>query len=332
MTRIPVGAFTSLPSQNAAGASAYAQAFPGARTFRWFHTGMPASIASTEAAGCAAAGLVPYLSCKPGPNDLATVAKLAGTVPANAYGTFHHEPEAPAKGWTGPAFAARFRACYTAAKSVAPSWQLGYTSMAYQWDKADRSDFDPGVGDFYACDIYSESWRSADKVTPLPLDQLPGFMRWHRWASTTGKPLVAAELGCSTLFSDAARAAWYQHAIEWLTGQGYTLILPWNGNGTPGAEQFYYWGGPAPFPLTCDVIRKATAPAPTPAPANPTPWAYPISPDPTARIRTLQTALGLSADGMFGDGTLTAVEQAVTDLQAARTSIANALHELGSAS
>lgn len=312
----PVGAFTNLPTQNAAGARAYQREFPGAQVFRWFNAGMPTSITSTEAAGCAGNGLTPFLSVKPGPSEIAKMGPLAGTMPAGAYGTVHHEPEAPTKGWTGPKFAARFRDCYATAKTINPDWKLGYVAMAYQWDKADRSDFDPGVGDFHACDVYSESWRSADKTTPLPIDQLPGFQRWHEWASGQGKPLIVAELGCSAEFSDAARAAWYQHAFEWLSGQGYTLVLPWNGNGTPGADQFYYWGGPKQFPLTCDVIRTATA-ASVPS-SDGTPWAVPITPDPTDRIRTLQTALGLTPDGQFGDVTLTAVEQAAARLAAAR--------------
>lgn len=45
---------------------------------------------------------------------------------------------------------------------------------------------------------------------------------------------------------------------------------------------------------------------------DPKPWAAPITPDPAARIKALQTRVGVTADGVFGAQTLAAVENALT--------------------
>lgn len=51
--------------------------------------------------------------------------------------------------------------------------------------------------------------------------------------------------------------------------------------------------------------------------ANPTPWAVPITPDPTPRWRGVQTRVGVAADGLVGNATLTAIEQALDARDAA---------------
>lgn len=54
----------------------------------------------------------------------------------------------------------------------------------------------------------------------------------------------------------------------------------------------------------------APTPMPAPvAPVNSTPWAVAISPDPTARIKAFQAGAGITADGLWGNDSLSAAEQ-----------------------
>lgn len=240
-------------------------AIPGLHVRRAFNSGIPTSIASTEAAGDAAAGIVTFLSVKPSftavGSDNARIASLAKSMPAGSYLTAWHEPE---NDMSAAQYVAMFRNFYQVAKAANPSLYVGNVYMTYCWGAGRRVPTPDAwwVGssftDFLGTDTYMDVWQRDSAGNPKPLGADPDHLRWHNWAVTKGKPLLLTESGVGQGFSDAQRAAYYSTSVSWLKAQGYRMFLPWNGAGTPPTGQSWdFWGGARSWPLTVAAIRAA---------------------------------------------------------------------------
>jgi hypothetical protein len=330
-----VGAYNNFSATGAisdvTSALEYQRVFPKTTTFRFFSSGLPASMPLSYKAA-PAAGIRPFYSCKPPQVSTdasnARLARLAGTLPLSTLFTTYHEPENDMDAAT---FRAHLRNTYQVVKSVNPKVQIGYVAMAYQWmpgkSVKNPEDWYPGEDccDFLAVDVYVDSWLSTSPK-PLRLADHPGFSRWHYWASAKNKPLIVAELGCSHAWEDEVRASWYGESLQWLSDHGYVLTCLWNDGGAPGT--YGYWGVSS-FGADTGVEHVVRAWAAQnilapPAPVNPTPWAVPITPDPTGRIKALQDAVGEAQDGLLGEKTLAAIEKVFADRAVLQTKVIEA--------
>ena len=258
-----VGSFANTSGSTTQSFLAERAAIPGMRVRRAFNSGMPVSIAATEASGDAAAGVVTFLSVKPSftavGSDDARIASLARSLSPGSYLTAWHEPE---NDMSAGQYVAMFRNFYLVAKAANPAVKVGNVYMTYQWGVGRRvgtpDDWWVGANstDFLATDTYMDTWQADPAGNPRPLSADPDHLRWHSWAAGKGKPLLLTESGVGQGFSDAQRAAYYTAAEVWLRAQGYRMLLPWNGAGTPPTgESWDYYGGARSWPLTLAALR-----------------------------------------------------------------------------
>jgi hypothetical protein len=236
---------------------------PGLQVRRAFNSGMPTSIANTEAAKDAAAGVVTFLSVKPSytavGSDNAKIASLAKSMPAGSYLTAWHEPE---NDMTAAQYVAMFRNFYSVAKAANPNIYVGNVYMTYQWG-AGRKVTTPDAWwaganstDFLGTDTYMDTWQKDAAGNPKPLSADPDHMRWHNWAAGKGKPLLLTESGVGQGFTDAQRANYYLTNEAWLTAHNYRMFLPWNGAGTPPTgESWDFFGGSKSWPQTMAAMK-----------------------------------------------------------------------------
>lgn len=267
-SRLIVGSFTNTTAGSTPQSFLNARAALGnLRVRRDFSSGMPSSIAQTEAAGDAAAGITTFLSVKPSytnvGSDDAKIASLAKSMPAGSYLTAWHEPE---NDMTAAQYVAMFRNFYAVAKGANPNIEVGNIYMTYQWGagRAVKNPDDWWVGanstDFLGTDTYMDTWQKDASGNPKPLYADPDHMRWHNWASTKNKPLLLTESGVGQGYTDAQRAQYYLTNAAWLKAQGYRMFLPWNGQGTPpNGESWDFFGGARSWPLTAAAIKSIAA-------------------------------------------------------------------------
>lgn len=263
-----VGAFTNTTAGSTPTSFVNARtAIGGLRVRRDFNSGMPSSIAQTEAAGDAAAGIVTFLSVKPSytnvGSDNSKIASLAKSMPAGSYLTAWHEPE---NDMTGAQYVAMFQNFYSVAKAANPNIKIGNVYMTYQWGSGrnvkNPDDWWAGAAytDFLGTDTYMDTWQKDSAGNPKPLSADPDHMRWHDWASTKNKPLLLTESGVGQGFTDAQRANYYTTNAAWLKSHGYRMFLPWNGQGTPpNGESWDFFGGSRSWPLTLAAVKAIAA-------------------------------------------------------------------------
>jgi hypothetical protein len=181
------------------------------------------------------AGLVPLVTFKPRPTDVAaglwdaplTAAKGWTTRPVLAYPW--HEPENDLR----PAvFTAMFDRVYDRLASI--NVRVGYTAMAYQWRPGSATTGKPAAWrptrcDWLGCDVYS-----GDSVpASTELAEHPGFQRWWRLLAGGG-PFLLPERGWKG--PNSVRAATIAADAQWLSGRPFQrrcdLLNAWNTAGT----------------------------------------------------------------------------------------------------
>lgn len=253
---LAVGAQVRGPVQGteAAGTAAFVTARQelGAVTIRRsFDSTLPASFASSAAAGDPAADVHSFVSWKPPNGDVRGAARgryddrvtaWARSVPrTGVYATAFHEPE---NDMTAAEFVAMQRHLYGVVKAANPTIRWGPIYMAYWWDPAEPGHYvgDPAAwwpGNDFA-DFAALDWYSA---APEPMSTSPQFEQWYRTMSGTGKPLLITEYGQYAVGAAAqpdpaqqgARAAAIRADAAWITGHPeFRMWMYWDGPGAQG--------------------------------------------------------------------------------------------------
>lgn len=189
------------------------------------------------AAPAFSAGLIPWISFKLRPSDVAAgrwdakLRAVGAEVDSRVRLIPYHEPEddmSPSR------FTAMFNRVATRVKSAARGHRLVYSAMAYQFRPGSSTTADPAAwfptgADVYAADVYSG--RSEPLTAILP--DHPGFKRWNRYRPKT-KPWAVTERGFITGSRFRERADQIAREAAWLKTSGCAVYIYWNSEGTEG--------------------------------------------------------------------------------------------------
>jgi hypothetical protein len=167
---------------------------------------------------------------------------------------------------------------------------------------------------------------------------VPGKLPTYKGAENSNHQLTPDATAASTIVSDLQ--AFFANGVERVFL--YELVDQWKYRTVDGSGDHEGYFGLLREDLTWKLhgsaLRDWLGSLKPPVQQSTTPWAVPISPDPTARIKADQLLLGLTPDGLLGPATLTGYEKSMedladlqrklADLEAQEDSVAAALRDL----
>ncbi|MGR6967537.1 hypothetical protein ACU610_24070 [Geodermatophilus sp. URMC 61] len=218
---------------------------------RSFDGQLPASFATSAAAGDRAAGVRSFVSWKPPGGDVRgaaegryddRVAAWARSVPGTGvHATAVHEPE---NDMAAADFVALHRHLYSVVKAANPTIRWGPVYMAYWWDPAqpdhyvgDPASWWPGAD---AADFVGLDWYG---IRPEPMTADPSFLHWYEQMAPTDLPLLIVEYGQYAVRPgettrpelERARAAAIRRDAAWIARHPRIDVwLYWQGSGPNG--------------------------------------------------------------------------------------------------
>lgn len=222
------------------------------RVRRSFNSGFPTSWTDSASKDDWANGITPFWSFKISDVDGVIagnydtqLTNLGATIPNGTYVTSYHEPENDALflGSNLGKFKIYSRRIYDRIKTGNPNIHYGYSALEYRY----RSSFTdvgatfqewsdrwyPGDDrcDWLTIDTYVMDWEAGGNL--VTLQNMPGHMKWHNFAKTTGKPMGLSEWAIEKIASrtDSAVATHITSELAWLRDNGYFMALWWNGDG-----------------------------------------------------------------------------------------------------
>jgi hypothetical protein len=189
------------------------------------------------AAPALSAGLIPWISFKLKPSDVAAgrwdakLTAVGAKVDSRVRLIPYHEPE---DDMSSSRFTSMFNRVAARVKSADRGHRLVYSAMAYQFRSGSSTTANPAAwfptgADIYAADVYSG--RSEPLTDILP--EHPGFKRWNRYRPKT-KPWAITERGFITRSQFRERAAQIAREATWLKTSGCSVYIYWNTAGTEG--------------------------------------------------------------------------------------------------